>query len=147
MTVTYPPMLRGRGGGAPPKAISEHRAGKFFLYRDLPEQVVKAIGKRVLAVRAFHHDGYIEIHGWCEDFEPGVLTGQELPHYRWMYDTETFELTCVMEEATTVPNTMPPPAVDRPPGEVPPAGGDAAKAEPQGVDHGLQQEDPAGVKA
>lgn len=80
------------------RAKAEHRAGKFFLYNAAPIVVKNAIGNRILVVKTFARDGYLEVHGWSPDFAP-VMPGDVLPHYRWMYDTATFELTCVKEEA------------------------------------------------
>lgn len=78
------------------RARQEHRAGKFRLYNDLPADVRNAIGARVFVVRVFAHDGFVEVHGWSPDFDP-VAPGDVLPHYRWMYDTDTLDVSCVKE--------------------------------------------------
>lgn len=80
------------------RAQQEHRAGKFWLYNDLPADVRNAIGARVFVVRVFTHDGFVEVHGWSPDFDP-VAPGDVLPHYRWMYDTDTLDVSCVKESA------------------------------------------------
>lgn len=122
MTVKYPELIQ-RGSNEPPEFIAAHRAGKFYLYDDLPKIVVAAIAKRVLPVRSIIREGYVEIHAWSPDFKAGVLPGQELPHYRWSYDVnedgsplDPVVLHCVCE------------------GE---AGQEAGKED----DHGLRQED------
>lgn len=116
------------------RAKAEHRAGKCYLYNDVAPEVRNAIGSRIMVVKVEPREGFIEVLGWSPDYEP-VAPGAVLPHYRWMYDTATFELTCVKES--------PEQPADRPFSS--PLVSEREGPLTSETDHGLQQEDPASV--
>lgn len=97
MTIVFPNFVELKRVG-PPAAMAEHRAGRFRVDEGLDEKGerlkrLKAVARRVLSVRAVKHEGWVEVHGWCKDFD-SLVPGCELPWYRWCWDEEKQDVRC-----------------------------------------------------